>query len=323
MYHSLCKDFILLAVFYITTFTACNYLDIGSLGKGFAESFGSNDLSVPYPIIGPESPNGYQAILATTDLGLGENRFAFVLLSDHGFVDTKIASLVVNHSKSPVPEHRYEASLLSWKVSRRGTYVRNITFPESGEWEAGIYFEHDGSEHLVELLFSVGEKTAAPAIGDIAPDVSSKTLADVGNIQELSTGIIREPELYRYSLAETIQSGSPTVVSFTSPAFCENEVCGPQVDVLRALHKELSHKIYFVHVEIYDNPDELQGDLHLARFSETFQTWALPSLQWTFIIDCEGKIAGKFEGFATLEELRPPLVKLIKNDGSGQRCWSR
>jgi hypothetical protein len=92
------------------------------------------------------------------------------------------------------------------------------------------------------------------------------------------------------------------------------------VEVLLGMHEELNQQAYFIHVEVYDNPDELQGDLDLARFSGTFQEWDLPSLQWTFVIDCEGKIANRFEGFATSVELRSALMKLMQNIGTGQHC---
>ena len=128
--------------------------------------------------------------------------------------------------------------------------------------------------------------------------------------------------MYRYSLVETVNSGRPTVVTFTSPAFCRNEVCGPQVDILKEMYEELGRQAYFVHVEVYDNPEELQGDLDLARFSETFQKWNLPSLQWTFVVDCEGIISDRFEGFAPSRELRSALMKLRQNASASRHCFS-
>lgn len=322
MHHSIYAHLTLLAVFTISVSTACNYSEKISLGINSTGGSGTTELSSSYPLIGPVSREGYQAILATTDLGLGENRLAFILLSNEGFVTSEVATLRIYQSETLMPEHTYEAPLLNWIVSKRGTYVSNVEFPEGGEWKAIIHFEHDGSEQYVELSFLVRGKTAAPSVGDLAPDASSKTLNDVTNMQDLSTGVIREPELYRHSLAEAVRSGWPTIVSFTSPAFCENEVCGPQVDVLIELYKELSQQAYFIHVDVYNNPSELQGDLDLAYFSQAFRKWGLPSLQWTFVIDCEGKIAEKFQGFVTSEELRPSIISVIQNVEAGKRCRS-
>ena len=304
----------------LSVFTSCSYLETEFAGQKSEDLVQNKELSLPYPLIGPLSQNGYQAILATTDLGLGENRFAFVLISKEGFVNSGTASLGLYRAETQISEQRYEAPLLNWIFPRRGSYVSYVEFAQKGEWKAVIDFLHEGNEQRVELSFLVRENTIAPNIGDPAPKAPSKTLSDVKNIQDLSTGIIREPALYRHSLAETVNSGRPSVVAFTSPAFCKNEVCGPQVEVLLRMHEELNQQAYFIHVEVYDNPDELQGDLDLARFSGTFQEWGLPSLQWTFVIDCEGKIANRFEGFATSVELRSALMKLMQNIGTGQHC---
>ena len=306
----------------VCLFRSCSYAarefvaqDSEDIGRG-SEPF------LPYPLVGPVSPNGYQAILATKDMGAGKNRFAFVLISKEGFVNSEVANLVVYKAETRISEQRHEARLLNWIVPRRGSYVSSVDFAQKGEWKAVIDFRHDGSQQSVELSFQVREDTIAPAVGDAAPNVHSKTLSDVDNIQELSTGMVKEPELYRYSLVETVNSGRPTVVTFTSPAFCRNEVCGPQVDILKEMYEELGQQAYFVHVEVFDNPEELQGDLDLARFSETFQKWNLPSLQWTFVVDCEGIISDRFEGFATSRELRSALMKLSQNTTASRHCFS-
>ena len=312
--------FIPVSILMLSVFTSCNYLEKEFTGQKSEDLVQGNELALPYPLIGPVSQNGYQAILATTDLGIGKNRFAFVLISREGFVNSEIASLSLYRAGAQIFDQRYEAPLLDWIVPRRGSYVSYVEFAQEGEWKAVIDFLHEGNQQTVELSFNVLRNTIAPNTGEQAPDAPSKTLNDVKNFEELSTGIIRELALYRHSLAETVNSGRPTVVTFTSPAFCRNEVCGPQVDVLVRMNEELNQQAYFVHVEVYDNPNELQGDLGLARFSETFQEWGLPSLQWTFVIDCEGKIASRFEGFATSGELRSALMKLMQNVGTGQHC---
>ena len=75
----------------------------------------------------------------------------------------------------------------------------------------------------------------------------------------------------------------------------------------------------FIHVEIYDNPDEIQGDLERARISDPVEAWGLTSIphwfneSWTFILDGEGKIQGRFQGFATMEELEDSLVAVLIN----------
>ena len=47
------------------------------------------------------------------------------------------------------------------------------------------------------------------------------------------------------------------VVVFASPAFCVNAVCGPQVEVLSELQEVYGDRASFVHVDLYENPEEI------------------------------------------------------------------
>ena len=67
----------------------------------------------------------------------------------------------------------------------------------------------------------------------------------------------------------------------------------------------------FVHVDFYDNPHEIQGDLDRARISPAVTEWSLPSIEWTFVIDGSGTVTARFEGFATLSEVEAELKRLL------------
>ena len=67
----------------------------------------------------------------------------------------------------------------------------------------------------------------------------------------------------------------------------------------------------FVHVDYYDNPHEIQGDLSEARISPIVLEWQLPSIEWTFVIDAHGIITARFEGFVNYDELDLSLRKLF------------
>ena len=101
------------------------------------------------------------------------------------------------------------------------------------------------------------------------------------------------------------------MIVMASPAFCTNAVCGPQVEVLRDLKNEFPDSANFIHIDLYDNPDEIQGDLGRAVISPVVREWNLPSTEWSFVVDSEGKIASRFEGFCTLEELREALESVL------------
>ena len=96
-----------------------------------------------------------------------------------------------------------------------------------------------------------------------------------------------------------------------SPAFCTNAVCGPQVQVLQELKDRYMGKANFIHVDFYDNPEEIQGDLSRARPSPTVVEWSLPSTEWSFVIDKQGTVSARFESFATLDELEQALLQVL------------
>ncbi len=170
--------------------------------------------------------------------------------------------------------------------------------------------DSDGSVSRSQLFFEVEETALAPSVGSAAVRSRNKTLGDVERFAELTTGSLHDPDLYQTTIAEAIETGMPTVVVFASPAFCTDAVCGPQVEVLQELKNRYKGQANFIHVDFYDNPDEIQGDLERARLSPTVREWRLPSIEWTFVIDREGIVSARFEAFATIDELEAALMRV-------------
>jgi hypothetical protein len=109
-----------------------------------------------------------------------------------------------------------------------------------------------------------------------------------------------------------VTNGRPFVVTFASPAFCTNALCGPQVEVLSALNDRYADQADFVHIDIYDNPHEIRGDLSRAIRNPLLKEWGVETDEWTFIVDGDGNIAAKFESFASESELQAALQTLLK-----------
>ena len=265
---------------------------------------------------GPLSPDGLQAIFATPDLGVGTNRVAFVVTSRTGLVRDPAASVTslyfANDSFAGEKKETALAVFRPWPHSTRGSYSTELEFDRAGRWGLDIsILDPTGPSRLVQLAFDVPESPAAPAVGAPAVASRNKTVADVDDLSELTTGSLRDPELYQTTVAEGVKSGLPTVVVMASPAFCTNAVCGPQVEVLRALKDKYAGQANFIHVDFYDNPDEIQGDLDRAEISPTVLEWNLPSSEWSFVIDRKGTVAARFESFATLEEIERALLDLL------------
>ena len=265
---------------------------------------------------GPTTANGYQAILGTDDLAPGRHRLGFVLISPLGVVKEPVVSIVL-YSGEPGAEREvgrpFDATYQPWPIGSRGLYTVFVHFDASGahRLEISAPVRKDGGTEIVELAFEVRDATSAPGVGDEAIRSVTKTVDDVEGPAELTTGSLYTPDLYLVTLADAISDDRPVVVVFASPAFCTNAVCGPQVGVLSELQAIYGDRATFVHVDLYENPQAIQGDLSQSVISPAVWEWSLPSNEWTFVIDGNGRVSARFEAFATFSEIEQELSKLF------------
>ena len=264
----------------------------------------------------PVSPDGLKVILATTDVSVGDNRFGFVVATATGLVRQPAATVSAFHiqagSDQSEPGQTELAVFRPWPYGTRGLYTTRLEFDKPGRWGIDVtVLDAEGPPRQAQLLFDVESNPSAPPVGSPAIPSSNKTIHDVERISQLTTGSMQDADLYQTTIADAVASEVPTVVVMASPAFCLNAVCGPQVEVLQRLKNTYRGKANFIHVDFYDNPEEIQGDLARARLSPTVVEWELPSSEWSFVIDRKGTVSARFEAFATFEELEQALLDVL------------
>jgi hypothetical protein len=266
-------------------------------------------------IKGPVNANGYRAILGTDDLSPGRHRVGFILISPLGVVKEPTVSATLRAGEpgsAPDAGEAFEANYQPWPIGSRGLHTAYMEFAVAGPHRLDIVIRVDGGgTETVTLSFEVAEATSAPTVGSKAIRSVTKTLADVAGPTELTTGSFYDEDLYRVTLADAIDGDGPVVVVFASPAFCINAVCGSQVDVLSELQEAYAGRASFVHVDLYENPEQIQGDLSNATIATAVREWNLPSNEWIFVIYSEGVITARFEAFATFTEIEQELAKLL------------
>ena len=261
-----------------------------------------------------------EAILATTQLRPGTQRVAFLLLTEESFVrapEVTVASVYLPEDGSqPRAGETATARFHLWPYGVRASYTTDLTFDRPGSWRLDISVDYGvGFSGKAQLLLNVQERVGVPDIGSPAPLSASKTRRDVSSLEELTSDNTPDPDLYDLSIAEALASGRPLMVVFSSPSFCTSPTCGPQVDTVSALKEQYEDTANFIHVEVYDNPDEIEGDLSRGRLSPTVEEWGLNkdpnwfNESWVFVVDLDGRIAAKFEAFATIEELEAALLR--------------
>lgn len=291
---------------------------VPALAVSLAVACGSTATAIPAtaPASVPAavSSGGLEPILATTVLHVGTQRVSFLLTTPDSLV--RVPEAVVTSvflGDGPAMTETKRAGFHLWPYGVRGSYATQINFDRPGRWRLDIEVNHEGVQGQTYVEVDVPAESIVPGIGTVPPLSQNKTLPNVGELDRLTTDYSPDPDLYQLSIADAVATGKPTVVVFASPAFCTSPTCGPQTDTVSELKDSYGGQANFIHVEIYDNPHLIQGDLSQATLVQAVQDWGISAVpgwfneSWTFVLDSNGAIAQRFEGYATLEELEEAL----------------
>jgi hypothetical protein len=260
-----------------------------------------------------------QLVIAVSDLAVGPgNRLAFALIGPEGPIKlpSAAAQLVFlggGRGQSMV----VNAVFRPWPVGLGGLYSASVDFERAGDWGMEVrVFLPGGVIGVGRTQLSVATAGSAPALGVRPPASRNKTSADftdpedASELAKITSSEVPDPDLYRMTVAEALDSGLPSIVSFATPAFCQTATCGPQVEVITALKERHSGQANFIHIEVYDSPDKLT-DLSRARLVPQMAEWGLLTEPYTFVLDGEGRVAAKFEGFVNEDELAEALAAVL------------
>ncbi len=297
-------------------------LAAGAVVAGLGACGSSEPETTPTPVPAPVEPaaaatdSEVVAVLATSDIAVGENRIVFGLIEPGtgGIRDAEVTVQTFHITDQSVdgPKHTAQAIFNLWPSGIRGVYVVNLNFDAPGQWELGIVMREEGGEEaLVSATIAVQPESLSPAIGSPAPASVSKVANNTDGLPEVTTDVRADPDLYAITIKDALANPNPLLVTFASPAYCQTATCGPQVDVVKDLKNQHGDRMDFIHVEVFDNPTEIQGDLTRAVISPTMDEWGLVTEPWTFVMDGEGAVRAKFEGFVTQAELEAAIAEVV------------
>ena len=289
-----------------------------AIAVAVACSSSATPTAAPQPTSVPADPTAITPVLATTVLEVGEQRIAFLLTTTKGLIKTPTAMVTpVYLDGEGAASPTMEAQFNLWPYGIRGSYSTYANFDRAGRWRLDVQVDNPNGVNEVQIEVEVLEKSPVPALGSRAILSNSKILADYESIDEITTDYSPDPALYRLTIKDAVKNDLPSVIVFASPAFCTSPTCGPQVDAVSELREKHPDQANYIHVEIYDNPAEIQGNLDRAEISSVADDWGLTAIEdyfnesWTFILDADGQIDDRFEGFATMDELEAALKKVI------------
>ena len=228
----------------------------------------------PQPTEPPQSPPtqdpGINVALASSDLGVGDNRVAFGLIDAvRGAIkgaQVQVQTFFVTNAGAQGPSQTVDAVFREWPGGFGGVYVAMLSFDQPGNWMLGVsLLQPDGSTARIGTIAQVGERSRTPPIGSPAPRSDNKSARDVTSLDELTTDTAPDPELYAMTIAEALQEDAPLLVTFATPAYCTSATCGPQVDVVKGLKERHGAQMNFIHIEVYDNPPEIREGVSSRR----------------------------------------------------------
>ena len=275
--------------------------------------------------------DGLRPLITTSELLVGRNRFGFGLMSGSKFVNRAAVALriyEIEASGSPRLESEVDAlyqpirtQAASGSVHRHpdgtshvhsadngieGMYVAQLNFPRAGTWGIEMAARQSGAApKKVRLSVVVANKSSTPVVGSPAPRSRNLIAADVPELRQIDTSPRPDSRLHQVRIADAIAQQKPQLIVFATPQFCTSRMCGPVVDIVRALLPSFGKRVAFIHQEIWE-------DFAEKKVFPTVAEWRLQSEPWIFVVDAQGTISARFEGLVTESELHEALQKLLQ-----------
>lgn len=256
-------------------------------------------------------------LLLARDVDINDKRIPMIVMlagSQDTILEDRAQDLVFRYRHlddadfEPLPEVTWR----SWPI-RSGVYTGVPAFNRAGVWEFQVKLTENGHTRTGRSFLQVAEDSDSPGIGDHAPATITKTATTIDEVKLISSALHPDPRFYSISLDAALASGKPTVVLFSTPAFCVSQTCGPQLDTLGKVVDTYGDRINFIHVEIFDNISEMldTGDSSIGIVAQPVKDWGLITEPFTFFISANGIVTARFEQYTTLKELQQAAESVL------------
>jgi hypothetical protein len=253
-----------------------------------------------------EAERGLEPLITTSELAVGENRFAFGLLQGNRFLENAAVGLRLYsldgqearlarelsapyHSLQKMKDepflHRHpdgKRHAHQEDPDVRGLYVAQVSFPRPGSWGVEIFAHERSRFDAARVKVTVLDSPATPLRGSPAP---------------------RNRNLIQ---------GKPQIVLFATPRFCPSRMCGPVMNIVRKSLSPYGDRVVFIHQEIWQ-------DFAAQKLFPAVEEWRLRTEPWIFIVDARGIVRAKFEGLVTSRELEAALEETMPRGTARRR----
>ena len=247
-------------------------------------------------------------VMPTNEYSLGFNRIVFSIISNAGAESEKSLNVSVENMKTS-ESYTLDPVFYNWPNKNGGFYVLNTKFDSVGSYLINIKDLTD-SDFIYKKEINVSENELTPKLGELIPTLDNKIIKETKDISAITSDSEPDYDFYQFKLSEALNHDKLIIVFFLSPSFCKTATCFPQLDVLKKLKSKYHDKITFIHVEVYENPHLIKGDLKNVEISPVLNDWNIKSEPYTFLIDKNNYLFRKFQGYVSYEEIENYIVKL-------------
>ena len=248
-------------------------------------------------------------VMPTNEYSLGFNRIVFSVVNNEGSESKKPLTVSVKNVKTN-KLNVIDPVFYKWPNKNGGFYVLNTIFDNEGSYFININDLTD-SDFIYKKKINITDNELTPKLGEVIPVLNNKIITDTQNISEITSDSNPDHNFYQYKLSEALNNDKLIIVFFLSPNFCKTSTCFPQLDVFKKLKLKYRDKITFIHVEVYENPHLIKGNLNNAKISSALNEWNIKSEPYTFLIDKNNYLFRKFQGYVSFEEIENYIVNLI------------
>lgn len=226
----------------------------------------------------------------------------FTVVNNQGTLFAEVDAIPVIVKQSYTDKHT-DGTIETHEVGQIGVYVAHVDFPSAGEYGVQIVGNVNGKEiDPLQVRFNVLEDTPSIGIGEIAPKTLQPTLRDVADLSEIDTSDPPDPAMHQQTIAEAVSSGTPTVIVFATPSFCQSRICGPVKQTVDEVAKKFAGQVNFIHVEPFDLQKARTG-VGLTPLPFLDQEWGLETEPWVYVVGKDGRVTARFEAAVSQEEI--------------------
>ncbi len=228
-----------------------------------------------------------------------QDRLEVVVRRDGTEIDrSTVDGHVVNHDhvEGTAEDHQHSAL--------QRYYPLHTTLPEPGIYDLEVAV---GTKLVSTPIQAFDQSQALVALtGDPFTTPSTPTFSNPNGIDKVCTRFEPCP-FHELDALDIMKANRPLALLVATPALCQTAYCGPVVDTLMEVMADLddSNPLAAVHVEVYANPEEVEGDytdpdIRLAPAVEALGLTFEPCL---YLVDADGILFERLDNVFDKREL--------------------